>query len=320
MPTLGWAVEADNPVFRGFDPKLGARLSRVTVDLSAVEPVEDGPVVTSLQARRFYDGRAQFALQSFDAAIRHLEGNVLIVRVDGEAYEIPFQAYDTLVIGVPGRLPPIHQLWFGPLSRPLQARLLGAKQVSVEFATPSGAPAVYAVTESSTLKIAEAMQEFGAEGRSPNNPVQPTVGVTGMAPDRIFSVFFGTWIILGIATSIFYWKGSLEAKRRWHPWIVLVSGVLFVGFAYAVFGNSPALLLVVPATVLIQLLNYKFIKFCPSCSRTLHRNPPWSRMDFVRDAVRISTAFEAPNKPLQPRRRTDSGRPPGAARAAERRR
>src|SRR6266566_4538169 len=101
-----------------------------------------------------------------------------------------------------------------------------------------------------------------------------------MTPDQIFPIFFATWIVLGIAGALFYRKGSLQAKRRLHPWFAFGTGALFIGFVYAMFQNTHILLLVVPATVVIAFLNYKFISFCPACGRTLQPNPPWSRMHF----------------------------------------
>lgn len=98
---------------------------------------------------------------------------------------------------------------------------------------------------------------------------------------RVFTIFMGTWVVLGIAGMLFYWKAPLETKRRWHPWFVAGTGVLFVGFVYAMFREPFVLLIMVPPVILIQFLNYKFIKFCPKCGATLYQNPPWTRTRFA---------------------------------------
>jgi len=101
-----------------------------------------------------------------------------------------------------------------------------------------------------------------------------------MEPETIVPIFFGTWIVLGIATGLFYWRGSLEAKRRWHPRIAFGVGGLFVLFVWLMEPHSHFLFLVVPAVLLISFLNWKFTRFCPACGKTLVQNPPWSKMTY----------------------------------------
>ena len=101
-----------------------------------------------------------------------------------------------------------------------------------------------------------------------------------MAPKMIFPIFMGTWIVLAVLGALLYRKGDLATKRKWHPRMVIGTGVLFVAFAYAMFPNALTLLIFVPLTTLIQYMNYRFTRFCPSCGKTVRQNPPWGRMEF----------------------------------------
>ena len=99
-----------------------------------------------------------------------------------------------------------------------------------------------------------------------------------MKPDAAFPVFFFLWILLCVAVWTFYWKGSLEAKRRWHPRIAVGIPVLFLGLIAiaAPFGLAMA----IPAVAVISLINLKSTRFCPACGRTLFQSSPWSAMNF----------------------------------------
>lgn len=99
-----------------------------------------------------------------------------------------------------------------------------------------------------------------------------------MKPEAAFPIFFFLWIPLCLAVWSFYWKGSLEAKRRWHPRIIFGVAVVFLGFIATVMPF--ALPMAVPAVAVISFLNFKNIKFCPACGRTLMQNPPWAAINF----------------------------------------
>lgn len=119
-----------------------------------------------------------------------------------------------------------------------------------------------------------------------------------MKPDVIVPIFFGTWITLGIATWLFYWHGSFEAKRRWHPWIAFGMGAFFALFV-CLMSNIRVLLFVGPAVFLISFLNWKSTKFCPVCRRTLIQTPPWTRMNFcTKCGARLDGSVVQPNNPL----------------------
>jgi len=91
-----------------------------------------------------------------------------------------------------------------------------------------------------------------------------------MTPEKVFPVFFVSWMVLGVGLFIFYQTGRLETKRRAHPWIVIGVGVLFLAFASAMQPTWSMLLFAAPAVAVITALNTKLIKFCPKCGSTLY--------------------------------------------------
>lgn len=119
-----------------------------------------------------------------------------------------------------------------------------------------------------------------------------------MKPDVIVPIFLGTWISLGIATWLFYWRGSFEAKRRWHPWIAFGMGAVFALFV-GLMTNIRVLLFFGPAAMLIAFWNWRSTSSCPVCGRTLIRPPPWTRMSVCRKCgARLDGSAMPPNKPL----------------------
>lgn len=86
-----------------------------------------------------------------------------------------------------------------------------------------------------------------------------------MTEGQRFFVFFGVWVLLGIGSAALLWFGSLEFKRTWYPRLIVIAGVLFVGFVYWLVPVKQVLVVVIPAATLITLLNLKISKFCPQC-------------------------------------------------------
>ena len=77
-------------------------------------------------------------------------------------------------------------------------------------------------------------------------------------------VALGLWSILAAAIGIFYWRGKLQVKRRWHPWIAFGAGGLFVIFVGFITEWRTALIVLWPA-LLISFLNWRLTQFCNSC-------------------------------------------------------
>jgi hypothetical protein len=96
-----------------------------------------------------------------------------------------------------------------------------------------------------------------------------------MRPELIFAVFLAVWIALLAAVSLFYWKGSLAAKRRFHPYVVVGGALIFLGFVTVIMPAS-TFVVIVPAVALVSFLNYKMTKFCNTCGATVIQRPPWT--------------------------------------------
>lgn len=88
--------------------------------------------------------------------------------------------------------------------------------------------------------------------------------------DCVFPVFIGTWILLAIAGFyIFHTRRDARSKRKWWPWWIALVSVLFIGFVAATGAPPVALAFVIPAAVLIGLLNVRNTRFCGTCGRTI---------------------------------------------------
>jgi len=96
-------------------------------------------------------------------------------------------------------------------------------------------------------------------------------------PDRVFPIFFGVWVILGAASFyLFYISKDVERKKRLFKPFLAVTGVLFLGFIWAM-GFPPFILAIAaPMTVLIMYLNSRMIRFCDQCGGTTMQQMPFS--------------------------------------------
>jgi hypothetical protein len=103
----------------------------------------------------------------------------------------------------------------------------------------------------------------------------------------VTAVFFGTWIVLGIASVVASWTMRAATKRRWMPIYVVLIGVLFLGFSTTLMylgsrslASLGMLFVMVPAIVLISYLNIKLTKFCDACDATLFSSNWFMPMKF----------------------------------------
>jgi hypothetical protein len=95
-----------------------------------------------------------------------------------------------------------------------------------------------------------------------------------MRPELVFRMFLAVWIALLGAVSLFYWKGSLATKRRFHPYVVAGGALIFLGFVTVVMPPS-TFVVIAPVVALVSFLNYKITKFCNGCGATVIQPPPW---------------------------------------------
>ena len=97
-------------------------------------------------------------------------------------------------------------------------------------------------------------------------------------PSR-FAIFFACWIILGIASWIFYAKGTYETKKAVHPFLMIGVGVVFIGFVeWITHGNVPWFF--IAAVGVIMFLNIRLMQFCPRCNATIYPQGFFSRPKF----------------------------------------
>ena len=101
-----------------------------------------------------------------------------------------------------------------------------------------------------------------------------------MTHNNLFFTFFTVWIALAIASGFFYWAAEVETKRRWHPRLVVGSGLLFLVFVFLMMPLWPTAVIAVPGVALIAYLNLTRTKFCGRCGTMLISQNWFSKLDF----------------------------------------
>jgi len=99
--------------------------------------------------------------------------------------------------------------------------------------------------------------------------------VPQLSPDQVFPIFFGVWILLGLASAAFFFLSKDAAlKRKVWPPFTIATALLFLGFVWAMGFASNVFIIMVPALTLITFLNLRSVKFCDSCGKTnMSQNP-----------------------------------------------
>jgi hypothetical protein len=98
-----------------------------------------------------------------------------------------------------------------------------------------------------------------------------------MRPSLVFLLFPAVWVAVLILVSLFYLKGSLATKRRFHLYVVCAAALVFLGFITVLLPAS-TFVVIAPGVALISFLNYKMTKFCGSCGATVIQRPPWREL------------------------------------------
>lgn len=100
-------------------------------------------------------------------------------------------------------------------------------------------------------------------------------------PDKLFPIFFGVWAVLGLLSAgFFFLNRNASLKRKVWPPFNIFTGLLFIGFIWAMGFPAHVLYIAVPAVALITLLNLRAMQFCGSCGATLMNQNPLSRPAF----------------------------------------
>src|SRR5262245_54978165 len=100
----------------------------------------------------------------------------------------------------------------------------------------------------------------------------------GAQAERIFPIFFGVWILLGVFSAAFYLLCNNAAlKRKVHPPFVIGVSVLFLCFVVLMDFPHDAFFfcLFVPMIVVLTFLNIRNTKFCSACGKTLFSQNPF---------------------------------------------
>lgn len=89
-------------------------------------------------------------------------------------------------------------------------------------------------------------------------------------PENVFSVFIGTWVILGLISFLAFFKGkNAKLKRKLWPPFVIGTATLFVIFIALMGFPLNTFFVMGPMLVLITILNLRNTKFCDSCGQTI---------------------------------------------------
>ncbi len=101
-------------------------------------------------------------------------------------------------------------------------------------------------------------------------------------PEVVVPVFIGVWITLGIVGLWFtYFDKNVARKKRLIPVFIVSAGVIFTLFTFLMTGGDlGAMLLVVPAVVLITFLNLRQFRVCLACGKTIHSGMWFAKAEF----------------------------------------
>ncbi len=94
-----------------------------------------------------------------------------------------------------------------------------------------------------------------------------------------FKIFLICWILLGIASWVFYKKATYGTKKTLHPYFMIAGGVIFLGFTEWITGGNVPWFFVLAVGV-IALLNIRLMQFCPRCGATVYPQGFMSRPGF----------------------------------------
>ena len=98
-----------------------------------------------------------------------------------------------------------------------------------------------------------------------------------MSDQDDFFKFFCYCVVGGLAMwGFFNFSEDAKLKRMLYPFCTIIFCGLFLGFGYHMFhGSQNAMIMMVPAVLLIAYWNIKRTKFCNHCGATL-LDPAWS--------------------------------------------
>ena len=119
---------------------------------------------------------------------------------------------------------------------------------------------------------------------------------------QVFQAFFAFWIVLGVSSFLFFQLNrDSKLKKRVLPFFVVGVGVIFGTFAAWMSDWQPFVLaFFLPMVALITVLNLRTTKFCPSCGRTLYRQPVFAKASFCSHCGSSLEEKKEPNQTPEP--------------------
>lgn len=99
--------------------------------------------------------------------------------------------------------------------------------------------------------------------------------------DKVFPIFFGTWIVLGILSFyLFFIRNDYEFKIKYYKYFIILVGIFFIGFVTAMGAPPKVYVTMIPAVTLIMFLNIKVTRFCKNCGKTIISHIPFTSINF----------------------------------------
>jgi hypothetical protein len=89
--------------------------------------------------------------------------------------------------------------------------------------------------------------------------------------DRVFLIFFVSWVIWHVAAYVLVYRGrSVPFRRVWHVRSALLSATAFLAFLFYIvsMGFPKSVLgMFVPAVIIITFINIRNTRFCDMCGK-----------------------------------------------------
>ncbi len=97
-----------------------------------------------------------------------------------------------------------------------------------------------------------------------------------------FQIFMVFWLTLGLVSFLFFhFNRNVKVKKIIFPVFVVIVGIIFGSFVGFMSDFSPqTLLFMIPAVVVITILNIRNTQFCNNCGKTNYSKSAYSKPKF----------------------------------------
>jgi len=98
---------------------------------------------------------------------------------------------------------------------------------------------------------------------------------------EITPYFLATWVVPGtLGMWFFFVDRNVNRKKRLLPFFIIGTGALFVIFVFLITADLRVLAFVLPASILIAVMNLRMIKVCSSCGRTVQSGIMFAKAEY----------------------------------------